>query len=79
MVKSAFFAENNGKIGLFWFSILPLFSENNGKIRDFFFAKALYYKDSCGVDVKKGKFISIFERYEKNAPPGTLTCKFLGQ
>ena len=36
MVKSAFFAENNGKIGLFWFSILPLFSlplfsENNGK------------------------------------------------
>jgi len=23
--------ENNGKIGLFWFSILPLFSENNGK------------------------------------------------
>ena len=35
--------ENNGKIGLFWFSILPLFSENNGKIRDFFLAK-LYHK-----------------------------------
>ena len=32
--------ENDGKIGLFWFSKKPSSWENHGKIRDFFFAKA---------------------------------------
>jgi len=31
MVKSAFFAENDGKIGLFWFSKKPSSWENHGK------------------------------------------------